>query len=90
MKYNTTSKKANLANVAIEDLNVWVQTDLAELLKSNGALRVGTKEELTGVDNKTKGILSALVPSGNVEAVAIAFTVTRILAIMYDYGLDIN
>jgi hypothetical protein len=90
MKYNTTSKKANLANVTIEDLNVWAQTDLVELLKNHGALRVGTKEELTGEDNKTKSILSALVPSGNVEAVAIAFTVTRIMAIMYDYGLDAN
>jgi hypothetical protein len=90
MKYNTDSKRANLANVNLEDLGAWAQTDLAELLINHGAIQVGSKEQLTGEENKTKGILSALVPKGNVEAVAIAFTVTRILAIMYDYGLDSN
>ena len=90
MKYNTTSKKANLANATLEDLGTWAQTDLAELLTNHGAIQVGSKEQLTGEENKTKGTLSALVPKGNVEAVAIAFTVTRILAIMYDYGLDSN
>jgi hypothetical protein len=57
---------------------------------SHGAIQVGSKGQLTGEENKTKSILSALVPKGNVEAVAIAFTVTRVLAIMYDYGLDSN
>jgi hypothetical protein len=90
MKYNTTSKKANLANATLEDLGAWAQTDLAELLINHGAIQVGPKGHLTGEENKTKSIISALVPKGNVEAVAIAFTVTRVLAIMYDYGLDPN
>jgi hypothetical protein len=90
MKYNDDSKKANLANVTLEDLGIWVQADLSELLMRHGAIQVGSKGQLTGEENKTKSILSALVPKGNVEAVAIAFTVTRVLAIMYDYGLDSN
>jgi hypothetical protein len=88
MKYNKESKKANLATVTLEDLGAWSQTDVVQLLQSHGALQVGTKEQLTGEDNRSKNVLSVLVPQGNLQAVAVAFTITRILAIMYDYGLE--
>lgn len=90
MKYNSTSKKANLANVSLEDLNKWAQTDLERLLSQYGAIQLGTKEQITGEDNRNKNILSVSVPRGNCAAVAVAFAVTRVLAIMYDYGLDLN
>lgn len=90
MKYNKASKKANLAGVSLEKLSEWAQTDIIALLKEYGAIEVGTKEQLIGEDNKTKNILSVLIPKGNNIAVAVAFTVTRVLAIMHDYGLEEN
>jgi len=90
MKHNPASKRANLANVSLENLDTWAQTNLERLLLNHGAIQVGTKEQLTGEENKNKNVLSVLVSAGNVDAVAIAFAVTRVLAIMYDYGLDQN
>lgn len=88
MKYNKVSQKANLASVSLEDLDDWAREDFAELLKKHGAIEVGTKEELIGEENKNKNVLAALIPKGNLEAVAVAFAVTRVLAIMYDYGVE--
>ncbi len=49
---------------------------------------MGTKQEIVGDQGPNKNILSVLIPAGNVLAPIIAFTITRVLAVMHDYGLD--
>jgi hypothetical protein len=88
LKYNTKTNKANLATANLNHLNEWAEQPIQALLESCGAYSVGTKEELLGDQGPNKKILSVLIPPGNTLAPIIAFTITRVLAIMHDYGLD--
>ena len=88
MKYNHKSKKTNLANITLSKLDEFSQQDFAERLLSSGATAVGTREVLHGETNKNKNNLAFLAKPMDFETVAIAFTATRVLAVMHDYGLD--
>lgn len=88
LKYNPRTNKANLATVNVSKLNQWAEQPIALLLESCGADSVGTKQEIIGDQGPNKNVLSVLIPAGNVLAPIIAFTITRVLAVMHDYGLD--
>jgi hypothetical protein len=88
MKYNHESKKTNLAGITLEKLDEYTQQNFTERLLENGAIGVGTREELHGEVNRNKKNLAFLSKSMDFETVAIAFTATRVLAVMHDYGLD--
>jgi hypothetical protein len=86
MKYNQEAKKTNLAGALIENLDKFVDGDAEQVLKEHGALAIGTREELVGETNKKRNQLAMTCKVGDIEAVAVAFTITRVLAIMKDYG----
>ena len=88
MRYNHESKKTNLAGIPLQKLDEYTQQNFAERLIQSGALGVGTREELYGEVNKNKKNLAFLAKPMNFETVAIAFTATRVLAVMHDFGLD--
>jgi hypothetical protein len=88
MKYNHESKKTNLAGITLEKLDEYTQQNFTERLLKNGAIGVGTREELHGEVNRNKKNLAFLSKPMDFETVAIAFTATRVLAVMHDYGLD--
>ena len=76
----------NSSNLA--ELNSLAQTDVITLLTKLGATALGTREELHGETNKQRNRLAVLVKPDAVEAIAAAFTITRVLAIMNDLGED--
>jgi hypothetical protein len=86
MKYNQVTKKTNLAGAVVEKLDVFVDGDSIQVLKNHGALGIGTREQLVGETNKKRNQLAMTCKVDDIEAVAVAFTVTRVLAIMKDYG----
>ena len=86
MKYNQEAKKTNLAGAQSEHLDMFVDGNAAQVLKKHGALAIGTREQLVGETNKKRNQLAMTCEVGNIEAVAVAFTITRVLAIMMDYG----
>lgn len=88
MKYNHESKKTNLANVSLDKLDEFTQQNFSERLLSSGATAVGTRQALHDETNQNKNKLAFLAKPMDFETVAIAFTATRVLAVMYDYGLD--
>ena len=86
MKYNQEAKKTNLAGALIENLNTFVDGDAEHVLKEHGAIAIGTREQLVGETNKKRNQLAMTCKVGDIEPVAVAFTITRVLAIMKDYG----
>jgi hypothetical protein len=88
MKYNHNSKKTNLAGITLGKLDEFSQQNFSERLLSSGAAAVGTREVLHGETNQNKNNLAFLAKPMDFETVAIAFTATRVLAVMHDYGLD--
>jgi hypothetical protein len=84
MKFNPVSRKENLASITLEQLQVFSQNEFLPAI--NARAKVGTRAELANETNKNAGSLAFLCDANDVTACAIAYTATRVLAVMYDYG----
>jgi len=79
--------RANLASITWDDLNKLLESSASEMLKSFGAIDLGTAEEILGVTNQTKNQLSMICARNNHEAMFAAYALTRILPLMKNYGI---
>lgn len=79
--------RANLASVTWEDLSALLQSSASEMLKSFGAIELGTAEETLNVTNRTKNQLAMVSPQGNHEALFASYALTRILPLMKNFGI---
>jgi DUF1009 family protein len=88
LRHNHEKGYPTLANTTVDKLDYLVKGNFIQLMNSFGA-KVGTREELVNDSNpKTKNNLAFSVEPKNYEAIAVAFTVTRVLAVLYDNGLE--
>lgn len=88
LRHNPQKGYQTLASTTMETLDYFVQGNFIQLMNSFGA-KVGSREALVQDSNtKTKNKLAFSVEPKNYEAVAVAFTVTRVLAVLYDNGMD--
>jgi hypothetical protein len=51
-------------------------------------LNFGTREALIGDQTRQRNSPALLVSEGDVKAIAAAFAITRVMAIMYELGLE--
>jgi hypothetical protein len=79
--------RANLASVTWDDLNKLLDSNASEILKSFGAIELGTAEEILNVTNRTRNQLAMVSPQGNHEALFAAYALTRILPLMKNFGI---
>lgn len=87
MKYNAERGRANLAGATYDDLCYLAESDLLTFLRQFGDVQVGTREALHGETNKNRNRLAFMTDAGNKEMVAAAYVVTRVLAILKDFGM---
>ena len=78
---------ATLNQVSLAELGEMLEGDAEKLLAESGVLKIGSKAELAGDTSNRKNHLSFMCEIGNETAVAVAFTLSRVLPIMYDFGL---
>ena len=77
---------ANLKQVSLENLSEMLGRDAEQLLKDNGAIAIDTKAALTGDRSTHKNSLAFTCQRDNNQLIAAAFTLTRVLPIMHDFG----
>jgi hypothetical protein len=53
-----------------------------------GALRVGSRFDIDQETNRRKSYPAMVVPKGQIDSICAAFTVTRALALVKDFGLN--
>ena len=87
MKFNHEQGKANLAGATLEELSAFAESDIQNVLSQFGSAEIGTKEELIGETNRNRNRLALRCESGNTNLVAAAYVVTRVLAILKDFGM---
>jgi hypothetical protein len=87
MKFNHEQGKANLAGATIDELSFFVDGDLTSVFSAFGHADFGTKEVLIGETNRTRNKLALRCEHGNKDIVAAAYVVTRVLAILKDFGM---
>jgi hypothetical protein len=79
--------RANLAAIIWEDLNMLLGSKAQEMLKSFGAIDLGTAEQILDVTNNTRNQLAMIFPRDQHQAVFAAYALTRILPLMKNYGI---
>ena len=87
MKYNSKQGKANLATATLDELEHFAETEISKVLAQFGTVEIGTKEVLIGETNKNRNRLSLKCEEGNKNMLAAAYVVTRVLAILKDFGM---
>jgi len=89
MKYSPAKQYFTLHGGVLEDIDSYLGHSLKEFLLGSGAVRFGTRGEIDGDTSKTAKQLAVVIEPGDIETLAIAYTVTRPLAVINDYGLDV-
>jgi hypothetical protein len=79
--------RATLNQVSLAELSEMLEGDAKKLLSDSGVVQIGSKAELAGDTSKRKNYLSFMCEVDNEKAIAVAFTLSRVLPIMYDFGL---
>ena len=88
MKYNPEKQYFTLHGGKLEHIDAYLGHSLEDFLISSGALRFGTRAEINGDASRTANQLAVLIEPGDLATLAIAYTVTRPLAVINDFGLD--
>jgi hypothetical protein len=89
MKFNPQNERVNLAGADLSALDYFLGSSLEQALLAAGANAVGSRQALVGDESKNRRVLAMKCPKGSYEAVAMAFVVTRVLAIMHDFGMSV-
>lgn len=86
LRFNPASGKANLASISIEDLQRFSQQEFIPSLSAHA--QIGTRSELVNDVSMKANSQAFLCEANDVTACAIAYTATRVLPVMYDYGRE--
>lgn len=89
MKYSPAKQYFTLHAGKLEEFDDYLGHSFKDFLMGSGALRFGTRGEIDGDTSKTANQLAVVIEPGDIETLAIAYTVTRPLAVINDYGLDV-
>jgi hypothetical protein len=89
MKFSPVKEYFTLHGGVLEDIDSFLGHSFKEFLLGSGALRFGTRGEIDGDTSRTANQLAVVIEPGDIETLAIAYTVTRPLAVINDYGLDL-
>ena len=88
LKFNSERKYFTLHSVAFEEINSYLGHSFEDFLRDVGALRVRTREAIDGDTSRTSRQLAMVVEPSDIQTIAVAYTVTRPLAVINDFGMN--
>lgn len=88
LKYNSIKDRFTLHGGHLDQIDEYLGQSFKELLLEVGAIRVGSRREIDAETSRAANELAAVVQPGDLRTVAVAYTVTRTLAVINDYGLE--
>lgn len=87
LKYPTDGGRPTLKVPTMEELDELVSQDFTELMLALGALKIGTRGEIDAETSRRKNYLAMTVKRNELDSILAAFTATRVLALVKDFGL---
>ena len=90
LRFNPDLRYFTLVNAPVSDIDKFLGESFERLLLSAGAKKFGTRQVIDGETNRNANQLAMIIEPDNIEALAIAYTVTRPLAVIMDYGIQIQ
>jgi hypothetical protein len=88
LKYSGTKGYFTLQGASEDELDSILGHGFRELMMGLGAIKFGSREAIDEESNNKRNQLAMTVEPGNLEAIAIAYAVTRAQAVILDFGLD--
>jgi hypothetical protein len=88
LKYSPEKKYFTLHGVSAIELDTLLGHSTRDFLLEVGALKFGTKFEIEGDSGRNANQLAMVVSPGAIEPLAVAYTITRALAVIKDFGLN--
>ena len=88
LKYSAAKNYFTLHGATEPQLDELLGHSLRDFVLELGALKFGTKAETLGDSSRSANQIAMVVPAGSLEPLAVAFTVTRALAVIKDFGLN--
>ena len=88
MKYSPDKGYFTLHGATTEEIDQYLGYNFEELALEMGALRFGSRAEIEGETSRTANQLAMVVEPGDIKSLAFAYTVTRALAVINDFGLE--
>ena len=88
MKYSPDKGYFTLHGATSDEIDHYLGYNFKELALEMGALRFGTRAEIEDETSRTANQLAMVVPKGDLRSLAFAYTVTRALAVINDFGLE--
>jgi hypothetical protein len=88
LKYSAEKNYFTLHGVTEPELDELLGHNLRDFVIQLGALKFGTKAETLGDSSRSANQIAMVVPAGSLEPLAVAYTVTRALAVIKDFGLQ--
>ncbi len=89
LKYSQNKKYFTLHGATEEEIDNYLGFSFRASLLEAGAIRFGARGEIDGDKSRTASQLAVLVEPGDIQTLAIAYTATRPLAVINDFGLDL-
>lgn len=89
LKFSPAKQYFTLHDGKLDEIDTYLGHSFKDFLMDSGALRFGARREIDGDTSKTANQLAVVIEPGDIETLAIAYTVTRPLAVINDYGLDV-
>lgn len=90
LKYNKTKGYSTLQAASEEELDSLIGQSFRDLMTELGAKAFGSREAIDQESNNKRNQLAMIVEPGNLEALAVAYAVTRAQAVILDFGLDVE
>ena len=87
MKFGEKGRQ-NLHRASLDDLDYLTGSNFESLFTNYPDVVIGTRAVLDGETNRQATALAIKCNPENYEAIALAFTVTRVLAVMNDFGAE--
>jgi hypothetical protein len=88
LKYSPQKRYFTLHGVSEAELDEILGHSIRDFVLEVGALQFGSKREIEGESGRNANQLAMVVTPGAIEPLAIAYTVTRALAVIKDFGLS--
>jgi hypothetical protein len=88
LKYSTKKGYFTLQGASEKELDEILGHSFRELMMDLGAIKFGSRESIDQETNNKRNQLAMIVEPGNLEAIAVAYAVTRAQAVILDFGLD--
>lgn len=90
MKYNPSKQYFTLHGGNLEEIDEYLGHSFKDFLMDSGALRFGTRAEIDSETSRSAKQLATVIEPGDLQTLAIAYTVTRPLAVINDFGLSVS